>query len=123
MTTAALPGRRSTGALVYLIATQLISLASLLPWIVVASFLEGAQSEPLWIKLIMAAVIAYPLLPIGCAVMAWIAWRRGRTRAAVLWTTAPLAIVIPILLFGLTFGAGVELTGVSASGWRTVRVG
>jgi hypothetical protein len=123
MTVAALPGRRSTGALVYLIATQVISVASLLPWIVVASFLEGTPGDPLWVKLFSAAVIAYPLLPIGCAVMASIAWRRGRTRAAVLWTTAPLVIVIPFLLFALRFGAGVELTGVSGSGWRTMRVG
>lgn len=123
MTTAALPARRSTGALAYLIATQVLSFASLLPWIVVASFLEGTQGEPLWLKLIVAAVIAFPLLPIGCAVMAWVAWRRGHTRAAVLWTTAPLVIVIPFLLFTLTFGAGVELTGVSGSGWRTIRVG
>lgn len=123
MTTAALPARRSTGALAYLIATQVVSVASLLPWVVVTSFLEGTQGELLWIKLVLAAVIAYPLLPIGCAVMAWIAWRRGHTRAAVLWTTAPLVIVIPLLLFTLTLGFGVELAGVPESGWRTVGVG
>ncbi len=117
MTTTALPARRSIGALVYLIASQLVGLASLLPWIVVMSIMGPEEGASLPLTLFTAAVIAYPLLPIGCAVVAWLRWRRGRTLSAVLWTSAPLVVVLPVLLFLFAGnGAGIEIAAAPGSG-------
>ncbi|HEX8395593.1 MAG TPA: hypothetical protein VF665_24790 [Longimicrobium sp.] len=112
MTAAALPARRSTGALFYLIASQLAGLASLLPWIVVMTVMDAEANASLPLTLFTAAVVGYPLLPLGCAAMAWLRWRRGRTLSALLWTSAPLVVALPVIAFLMSAGGGgIEIVG------------
>lgn len=112
MTTVVLPVRRSTRGLVYLIASQVISLASLLPWMMVLVLLQPEAGQPLSVTLFSVAVVAYPLLPLVCAVAAWMRWRRGRTLQAVVWSTAPLVIALPLVVVTVAVMTGSLAYGV-----------
>ncbi|HEX8694237.1 MAG TPA: hypothetical protein VF746_17585 [Longimicrobium sp.] len=91
------PRRPRRGALVWMIASQALMLLSLLPWFVVAMIsLAGVDpGAPPGAYAVTALIWAYPLLVLACVWVAWRAWRRGNTRRALVWTTAPL---VPTLL-------------------------
>jgi len=91
--------KRSIITLIWLIVSQLMALASLLFWALVAglsvmAFDEG-QSPEAWTFVL--AVWAYPLFPLVMAIGAWIAFafRKNRT-AAIL---SGLSFAPPVLLY------------------------
>lgn len=97
------PRRRSCGTLAWLVACQLLAAASLVPWFEVAglSLAEvdpGAPTEVApWVFL--GVLWSYPLLPLGCAVAAWVAYARRRNRRAALLGALPLLPALPLLAY------------------------
>lgn len=95
------PARRSV-VVAWMVSTQLLSLLSLLPWVVAATISLMAFDTPgaterwgVWATVI--AVWLYPLFPLGCAALAWVAFARRRLRRAVVWTTLPLLPTLAML--------------------------
>ncbi|HUE97866.1 MAG TPA: hypothetical protein VMN99_01355 [Anaerolineales bacterium] len=87
--------------LIWLIASQLLALASLIFWLVVAGLsvmaFDSGVTQEAWNFFI--AVWAYPIWPIGFAIAAWIAYARKKDRlAAVLTTFTFLPVLVLILL-------------------------
>ncbi|HYJ79756.1 MAG TPA: hypothetical protein VEW03_09160 [Longimicrobiaceae bacterium] len=101
------PSRSRRGALLWLVATQLVVLLSLAPWAVVAGFsfvaLDPGAPDPPGVWVARLAVWAYPLLPLACSVLAWRAYRRGSIRRAV--TLAALALLAALLLLAYVIWA------------------
>jgi hypothetical protein len=92
--------RSHRGVVLWLIASQLLALGTLLVWLAVAGFsfmaFDSGPSTMAWI--LVGSVLSYPLWVIFCFVLAWWWYRRGRFRRAVIVTSIPL--VVP-LAFGL----------------------
>ena len=91
--------KRSIVTLIWLIISQLMALASLLFWVVVAglsvmAFDEG-QSPEAWTFVL--AVWAYPLFPLVMAIGAWIAFAFRQNRLAAI--LSGLAFAPPVLLY------------------------
>jgi uncharacterized BrkB/YihY/UPF0761 family membrane protein len=101
--------KRSTVILIWLIASQLLALATLLFWVLVAglsvmAFDEGSSPEA-WA--IVIAVWAYPLFPLLMAIGAWVAFAfRKNWLAAILsgLTFAPAGLLYLVLRFGSLIG-------------------
>ena len=97
-----LPSRSRTPILIWLIASQILALLSLLFWLVVAglsvmAFDSGVSTEA-WTFVI--AVWSYPVWPLGFAIAAWIAYARKKDRLAGVLTTLtflPVLILLVIL--------------------------
>jgi hypothetical protein len=91
--------KRRTGLLIWLIVSQLLAIASLLIWALIAglsvmAFDQGSTPEA-WTFVI--AVWSYPLFPLVVAVGAWIAFALHRNRlAAVL---SGLSFAPPVLFY------------------------
>lgn len=47
----------------------------------------------------VGVILAYPLLPLGCAIMSWTAWKKDKHRAAMIWTTLPFVVVGAVALY------------------------
>jgi hypothetical protein len=97
MTKATGQPRRRTGLLVWLIVSQLLAVASLRLWIVVAGLSVMAFDEggsPLAWAIVIGAW-AYPLFPLSMAVSAWLAFLLKKNRLAAVLTG--LTIVVPAL--------------------------
>ncbi len=97
------PASRSrTPILIWLIASQVLALLSLIFWLVVAglsvmAFDSGVSTEA-WAFVI--AVWSYPVWPIAFAIAAWIAYARKKDRMAGILTTLtfiPVLVLIIIL--------------------------
>lgn len=91
--------------LIWLIVSQLLAVASLLFWLVMAglsvmAFDSGVSTEA-WTFVI--AVWSYPIWPIGFAIAAWIAYARKKDRLAGILTTITF---LPILLLLLVMVLG-----------------
>ena len=88
--------------LIWLIASQILALLSLIFWLVVAglsvmAFDAGVTAEA-WTFVI--AVWSYPIWPIGFAIAGWIAYARQKDRLAGILTTLtflPVLVLIIIL--------------------------
>jgi len=99
MTALAAPPKRRTGLLIWLIVSQLLAIASLLIWALMAglsvmAFDSGVTPEA-WAFVI--AVWAYPLFPIVMAIGAWVAFAFRKNRlAAVL---SGLTFAPPVLFY------------------------
>lgn len=98
------PRRRSRGTLAWLAATQLLAAASLLPWLgvagpSVAGFAAPREPGALAPWVFLGVVWSYPLLPVGCAAAAWIAYARRRNRRAALLSAASLVPALPLLAY------------------------
>ncbi len=97
-----------TGLLIWLIVSQVIAVASLLIWLLVAATsvmaFDSGQSRDAWTFVI--AVWSYPVFPIAMAIGAWIAYlRRKNALAAIL---SGLTFAPPLLLYlGLWVGSAV----------------
>jgi hypothetical protein len=97
-----LPSRSRTPILIWLIASQILALLSLLFWLVVAglsvmAFDSGVSAEA-WTFVI--TVWSYPIWPLGFAIAAWIAYARKKDRLAGVLTTLtflPVLVLIIIL--------------------------
>jgi len=80
MTELTAPQPKRTGLLIWMILSQLLAVLSLVPWLLMAglsvmAFDSGVTAEA-WA--IVIAVWSYPILPIGLAIVAWIAYARRR---------------------------------------------
>ena len=101
--TPALPSRKPI--LIWLIVSQLLALASLVFWLLVAglsvmAFDSGVTAEA-WAFVI--AVWSYPIWPIVFTIAAWIAYARKRDRlAGVLTTLTFLPVLVLILIIVLS---------------------
>jgi hypothetical protein len=87
--------------LAWLIFTQLVALLSLLPWVVLAGLAVMAfDSGVSWQALLFVGVIwGYPLVPIASAIIAWIAYFRGSSTTALISTSVPLLIALPLIIY------------------------
>jgi len=97
------PRRRSRGTLAWLAACQLLAAASLIPWLEVAGLSlaefgpEHSTEVAPWVFL--GVLWSYPLLPVGCAVAAWVAYARRHDRRAALLGALPLLPALPLLAY------------------------
>jgi hypothetical protein len=90
-------------AVTWLIITQLLGALSLFPWLIMAglSVLAFDSGYGLSAVLFVAAIWLYPLLPLGCAVRAWSLYRHGKLRGAMITTSIPLVLVMPLVFYGI----------------------
>lgn len=108
------PAARSrTPIVIWLIVSQLLALASLVFWLLIAglsviAFDSGVTAEA-WAFVI--AVWSYPLWPIVFTIAAWIAYARKKDRLAGILTTftfLPVLVLILILvLSGFFYSVGI----------------
>ncbi len=90
---------RRPPVLIWLIVSQLLALASLVLWLLIAglsvmAFDSGVTREA-WTFVIL--VWSYPVIPLGLAIAAWIAFaRRKHTLAGILST---LTFLPPVLFY------------------------
>jgi len=87
------------GLLIWLIVSQILAVASLLFWLLVAATsvmaFDSGQTPQAWAFVI--TVWSYPIFPIAMAIGAWIAYaRRKNILSAIL---SGLTFVLPLLLF------------------------
>jgi len=80
---------------------EVICVASLVPWFVmsllsVMAFDSGYSTEA---AVFVGVVWGYPLLPIFAAITTWILVAQKRYRAAVIVTSIPLLIAMPLLAY------------------------
>jgi len=92
---------RSKPVLIWLLATQVVYLLSLLPWVVMAGLAFMAFDAPgstarLMPWLFAGSIWAYPILPLASSIAAWLLYSRGRTRGAAIVTTLPIVVVLVI---------------------------
>ena len=64
--------------MVWLLISQAVCLLSLVPWLVMAglSFMAFDSGVSTGAEVFVAAVLSYPLLPIGTTIAAWILFAR-----------------------------------------------
>jgi hypothetical protein len=98
--------------LIWLIVTQVLAVASLFFWLLVAglsvmAFDSGVSTEA-WTFVI--AVWSYPIWPIGFSIASWISYARRKDRLAGVLTTftfLPVLLLIAAILLGnLAFALG-----------------
>ena len=91
--------------LIWLVASQLLALASLVFWLLIAglsvmAFDSGVTAEA-WAFVI--AVWSYPIWPLVFAIAAWIAYARRKDRlAGVLTTLTFLPVLVLIVILALS---------------------
>ena len=99
--------------LIWLIVSQLLALASLVFWLLVAglsvmAFDSGVTAEA-WTFVI--AVWSYPVWPVGFAIAAWIAYARKRDKLAGVLTTLTflpvLALIVLLVASSFLFSMGI----------------
>jgi hypothetical protein len=97
------PARRPV--LIWLIISQLLTLASLFFWLLMAGLsvmaFDSGVSAQAWTFVI--AVWSYPIWPIGFAIASWIAYGRKKGRLAGVLTTLtflPVLLLIIVMVFG-----------------------
>ena len=93
-----------TGLLVWLVASQTIALGSLLPWLAVAGLAVLALDAPPansgpWPALLVGSVLAWPLVPVACAVGAWMLYARRRSLPAAIVSGLPLVALAAFAWF------------------------
>jgi hypothetical protein len=91
--------------LTWMIVSQLLALASLLFWLVVAGLsvmaFDSGESPQVWTFVI--AVWSYPVWPIAFAIAAWIAYARKKDKTAGILTTftfLPVLVLIIVIFVG-----------------------
>ena len=99
MTEATAPPKRRTGLLIWLIVSQLLAIASLGFWLLVAGLsvmaFDSGDSRVAWA--IVLTVWAYPLFPLIMAISAWVAFAFRKNRLAAVLTG--LTFAPPVLLY------------------------
>lgn len=87
--------------LIWLIVSQLLALASLVFWLVVAGLsvmaFDAGVTQEAWNFVI--AVWSYPIWPLGFAIAAWIAYARRKDRLAGVLTTLTFVPVLVLIIF------------------------
>ena len=89
-------------AITWLIITQILAALSLFPWLIIAglSLLAFDSGYRLSAILFVVFIWVYPLLLLGCAIQAWWLYRHGKVRGALITTSIPLAVVLPLVFYG-----------------------
>ena len=91
--------------LIWLIISQLLALASLIFWLVVAGLsvmaFDSGETPQAWMFVI--AVWSYPIWPIIFTIVSWIAYARKKDRLAGIFTT--LTFLPVLVLFLVIVGA------------------
>jgi hypothetical protein len=99
MTEATRRPKRRTALLIWLIVSQLLTIASLWLWLLVAGLsvmaFDSGDSPVAWA--IVIGAWSYPLFPLTMAIGAWIAFAFRKNRLAAVLTGLPL--VPPALLY------------------------
>jgi hypothetical protein len=95
--------------LIWLIASQVLALASLIFWLIAAGFsvmaFDAGVTQEAWNFVIV--VWAYPVWPIAFASAAWAAYARKKDKlAAVLTTLTFLPVLVVILMIMLSSFSG-----------------
>jgi hypothetical protein len=90
-------------AVTWLIITQLLAALSLSPWLIMAglSVLALDSGYGLLAMLFVGIVWLYPLLPLSCAIRAWSLYRHGKLQGALITTSIPLVLVVPLVFYGI----------------------
>lgn len=102
----------SKPTLIWLIVSQLLALASLFFWLLVAGLsvmaFDSGESPEAWAFVI--TVWSYPVWPLGFGIASWIAYARKKNRLANILTTLtflPVLLLILVIIFGnLAFTLG-----------------
>ena len=83
----------------WLVISQVVGLLSLVPWLAVAglSFMAFDSGYSTGAAVFVGAVLCYPLLPIGAAIIAWVLRARRRDTAALVVTSLPLLVAVPLI--------------------------
>lgn len=98
-TTIAVERRRPKGPLAWLLVSQALTVLSLLPWVLVFALSVLGGGGAAWAMPVLALIWAYPLLVLLCMVMAWRAYRRGNGARAMILTTLPLVLAVPLAAY------------------------
>src|SRR5215207_1889923 len=94
--------RSRKGPLAWLIVSQALVVLSLFPWaIVAAATLMIVRSMDPAVLAGTIVVVGYPVYSLALAIGAWVSYRRGKTRRAMVLTTLPLVPACTMLLFFL----------------------
>ena len=90
--------RRPWPLLAWMIITQLLMLFSLAPWAAMAglSFMAFDSGNTTGATIFVSAIFSYPVIVLISIVLAWIAYRRSKPRAAAIWSIIPMT---PIVLY------------------------
>jgi hypothetical protein len=85
----------------WLVISQVVGLLSLVPWLAVAgiSIMAFDSGYSTGAELFVGAVWCYPLLPIIAAIVAWVLHARKRDRAALVVTSLPLLVAVPLIAY------------------------
>ena len=106
-----LPSRKPI--LIWLIVSQLLALASLFFWLVMAGLsvmaFDSGVTQEAWNFVI--AVWLYPIWPIGFAIASWIAYARTKDKVAAILTTLTFLpiLVLLIVIVGANFFVSLSL--------------
>jgi hypothetical protein len=92
-------GWRSWGGAGWLVVSQGFTMISFLPWLVLAglavmAFDSGVSTEAV---VFVGAVWSYPLLALGADVAAWVLFGLKKGKAALVVTSLPLVVAIPLV--------------------------
>lgn len=82
--------------ILWLAVSQIFYMLLLIPWagvsmMSVMAFDEGINTQNV---LFVGAIWSYPLWVILFSVLAWLAYKRGKDKAALVWTGIPLALIL-----------------------------
>ena len=103
--TAGSPQPSRTVLLIWMIVAEVLTVLSLMIWLLVAGFsvmaFDSGPSTAAWV--FVGVIWAYPILPLGLSAGAWFAYgTRHNTTAAILITLAFLPPVLLLLLLWVT---------------------
>lgn len=91
-------------ALIILILTQLLYLAALVPWYIVAQ-LTYSSFDPVVANVETArwwflyAVLGAPVIPLLFSLLGWIHFGRRRYWGAIIWMLLPVLVALPALAY------------------------
>jgi hypothetical protein len=89
------------------VISQILGFLSLFPWLVILVFSfiaintgsgELFPEASLWLEWLWA----YPLMPVGSMIAAWILFSLQKYKTAIVITSLPLLFIVPIVLLFLT---------------------
>jgi len=93
------PGSRR-GVLIWLVISQILAVGSLIPWLGFAYYtyhllFNGVTAA--WDAIFVGFTLAYPVVVIGSAILAWLFYRAHKDRLAVI--VSSIFLVGPIFFF------------------------
>ncbi|NOT04236.1 MAG: hypothetical protein HOP27_06515 [Anaerolineales bacterium] len=103
MSEIAVQPKRSTGLLIWMIVSQLLAVASLFIWLVMAGLsvmaFDAGETPAAWAFVI--TIWSYPIFPLGLSIGAWVAYARRKNKLAAILSGLSFA---PPILFALLLG-------------------